>query len=424
MPRILIVESDRTSRQFTTESLERAGYTVSQASTARDALARCHASLPDLVVLDLILQDGTGIEVLQELKALWPWLPVIISTAYPEIRSVVESMRRGALDYLVKPVDAEALAETCRAALPNTPPMTEPTSSPKAPVELIGESEATQNLREAVQRIARSHATAILITGEPGVGKQRTARAIHAAGARAGSPFLVLDCHVIPTERIEGEMFGRPGLLQVARDGVLVLDGIEQLPHSVQIRLSRFLEPSQAQQRRPLMIGLGERDLEDEIASGRVLEPFGAQLRRLRLPLLPLQKRSEDILPLARHFLKVSGAALGRPFEGFTPDAEDRLLAMTWPGNVRQLEHVIERICLMTSTPWIGSEHLALAEETPPPPWAPTGAPRSLPEVVGAYIEHVVAVTGGNKARAARMLGISRETLRAKLRNPGTGEIT
>lgn len=422
MSRILIVESDRASRQLTTEGLEHAGYSVTQASTARDALARCHASLPDLVLLDLILSDGTGIELLQELKALWPWLPVIISTAYPEIRSVVESMRRGALDYVVKPVDPEALAEACRTALPTAPSTTGPTTTPRAPVELIGESEPTLNLREAVQRIARSQATVVLITGEPGTGKQRTARAIHAAGPRGASPFLLLDCQVIPTERIEGEVFGRPGLLQMARDGVLVLDGVEQLPHSAQTRLTRFLEPAQAQ-RRPLIIALSTHDLEDEIASGRLLDPFGAQLRRLRLPLLPLQKRPEDVLPLARHFLKTAGAALGRPFEGFTPDAEDRLIAMPWPGNVRQLKHVIERICLMTSSPWVGAEHLALAEEIPPPPWAPTGTPRPLPEVVEAYIEHVVAVTGGNKARAARMLGISRETLRTKLRNPGTAEV-
>jgi DNA-binding NtrC family response regulator len=411
---VLLVDDDAAAREALAELLGAAGYPVALAGSAAEARRVAEHGEPGLAVLDLVLPDGDGITLLEELRALWPGLPAIIVTGYVEPRSIVEAMRRGAVDYLGKPVDPEVFLSTCRGALGQRAPSAPP--EPPAPVEVLGASATAAALREALGRLARGRPQGALISGEAGVGKTWAAHAVHAGGGRRALPCLVFPCgrSYAPSAALFGPG-GAPargsgpggGLLAAAAGGTIVLDDVDRLEPGVAARLLEWIQ--QAPAPAPLLIGLVE--------PGAAETPLMAWLGRARLELPPLRERREDILPLARAFLAEAGSAGGRRGDGFSPRAEEALLGHAWPGNVRELREVVSRAARGAPRGPLRPEHVAAGLEpaAPAAPWSPGRPPRPLREVTDAYIDHVLALTGGNKTRAARLLGVARETLRTRM---------
>lgn len=403
---ILVVDDDPVARRLLTDSLGRVGYTVVAAATAEDARKRAGDEEPALAILDLVLPDGDGIELLGQLRGLWPALPAIVVTAYVEPRSIVEAMRRGAVDYLAKPIDPDVLLSTCRAALARRPaPVPLPAAGKTSGPAIVGASPETWRIRETLERLAKSRASGALVVGDHGVGKTFLAHVLHAAGVRRSAPCLLLPCTrtMAPGLALFGSVVGS-GLLAASGGGTVVLDDVERLDEATQTALVQWMD-SQRGASAPMLIGLTT----DAGASGALV----AWLGRARIDVAPLAARTADIVPLARHFVTTAAARHSRAFAGFTTAAEHRLLAHTWPGNVQELMTTMERVAA-TAAGTIQPEHLALAEGAAAPAWVAAGEPRPLREIEDAYIDHVIAVTGGNKTRAAQLLGIARETLRSR----------
>jgi DNA-binding NtrC family response regulator len=393
---VLVVDPDPAARRALVLALERAGRPAVGAGSAREARAADRP--PALAVLEIVLPDGDGLGLLDELRARWPGLAAVVVTRYPEPRSIVEAMRRGALDYLSKPVDVELLLPFCRA-LPAAG-----ASPADAPVALAGDSPAMARLRDEVARLARGRLASVLIAGPDGAGKSWCARALHAAGARAGRPLLPYACrgaHAPGPALLGPAGPGTGGLLDAAAGGTLVLDDVDRLEPEVAAALLGRLE---AEEGRTLVAGLTVRPEAD----GPLLRWLG----RVRLHLPPLAERPEDVLPLARAIL--GARPDGRP--PLTPGAEARLAGRAWPGHAAELAALLERARALAGEAPVGAEHLdAALAGTALPPWAPGGAVRPLREVTQAYIGHALAQARGNRSRAARMLGVSRETLRVRL---------
>ncbi|MBI3637813.1 MAG: sigma-54-dependent Fis family transcriptional regulator [Candidatus Rokubacteria bacterium] len=407
-----MVDDDPVARRMLSDSLGRVGYTVVAAATAEDARKRAGDEEPALAILDLVLPDGDGIELLGQLRGLWPAMSAIVVTAYVEPRSIVEAMRRGAVDYLAKPIDPDVLLSTCRAALARRP-----AAAPAAPagkgnaVALVGASPEIARIRETLERLNKTRAAGALIVGDHGVGKTFLAHALHAAGVRRGAPCLLLPYTrtMAPGLALFGSVAGS-GLLAASGGGTVVLDDVERLDETTQTALVQWME-SQRGSAAPMLIGLTT----DAGAGG----PLVAWLGRARIDVPPLAARTADILPLARHFVTIAATRHGRSFAGFTAAAEHRLLAHTWPGNAQELMTTMERVAA-TAAGTIQPEHLALSEGAAAPAWVAVGEPRPLREIEDAYIDHVIAVTGGNKTRAAQLLGIARETLRSRTLSKAT----
>jgi DNA-binding NtrC family response regulator len=405
--RILVVDDDPVVRRHLTDTLGRAAYTVVAAGTAAEALRLAADAEPALAILDLVLPDGDGIELLGQLRASWPALPAIIVTAYVEPRSIVEAMRRGALDYLGKPLDADVLLSTCRAALARRPAVAAAAAEPAPEVVIVGGSPDIARIRDTIGRLARTRTVGALVSGEAGVGKTFLAHALHTAGHRRQGPCLPYPCAeaLAPATALFGGAGTPSGLLAVGSGGTVILDDVDQLDEGLQTAVVDWMERNRGAA--PLLIGT------TRLTPGA--GPLVAWLGRAHVEVPPLRDRTADILPLAQHFLTAAGGRLGRAFSRCAPDAEHRLIAHHWPGNARELREVMERVAQSVPGGAVRGEHLALLSTEPVAAWLPTGEPRPLREIEDAYIDHVIALARGNKTRAAQLLGIARETLRSRL---------
>jgi DNA-binding NtrC family response regulator len=385
---------------------------VAGAATVAEARRFAENEEPGLAVIDLVVPDGDGITLLGQLRAAWPAMPAIILTGYVEPRSIVEAMRRGAVDYLTKPVDPDVFLSTCRTALARRQ---RPSVATRAePLPILGQSAPTARVRDAVQRLARSRPAGVLIAGEDGVGKTWIAKALHAGSARRTAPCLAYACADGYQPAVD--LFGvagttASGLLAGAHGGSVILDDVDALSSDVQLQFLALSEG--APPGAPLLIGLTR--------GANATGPLLGWLGRAIIEIAPLRDRTTDVLPLAGHFLTERGAALGRRFDGFTRLAEQHLLRHPWPGNVHELREVVRRAATLAAGGSVQPEHLQLGGQAAAlPPWAATGDPRPLREIEEAYIDHVLAVTRGNKTRAARLLGVARETLRTRMRSRAT----
>jgi DNA-binding NtrC family response regulator len=442
--RILLVDDDDTLRETLADVLGR-DYLVVQAGDAASALSQARAQAFDLVLLDLRLPDGNGLDVLRQLHELDDRLLVVVMTAYPEVRTAVSALKAGAYDYLNKPFDLDDLrglvgraletrrlrseVERLRAAVP----------APARLEGMIGDSPAFLAMTEITRRIAAAARTPVLIRGESGTGKERIAQAIHGLSTRAAGPWVTLNCSAIAEGLLESEMFGhekgaftdavasKRGLLELADGGTLFLDEIGDLSLALQPKLLRVIETQSFRRvggQRELRVDVRfvaatNRDLKELIRQGRFREDLYYRLNVAGIDVPPLRARREDILPLARHFLGEAAGVMGLREDDIEPAAETRLMNYAWPGNVRELRNVMERALILSGGAAIRAEHLPKELCSAVPCLARQGVdvPFALTDLEKQHIQRVLEHTKGNKTRAAELLGITRLTLRNKLKH-------
>jgi DNA-binding NtrC family response regulator len=374
---ILVVDDERSLRDFLTILLEQEGYEVTTAETVAGGIEKVLDTHFDLVMCDLKLPDGSGLEVLETARRQQVDCPFIIITAHTTPQHALDAMRAGAAEYLSKPFNVDDLKLILAKLLAED---SEAESSPDVP-DFIGSSPAIRRILEMVPRLAATPST-VLITGESGTGKELLARAIHAFSEHANGPFLTINCGALPEGLLESELFGHVrgaftgavsdhgGLFADAEGGTLLLDEIGELTPPTQVKLLRVLQERRV---RPVggsgeikvnvrVLAATNRDLESAVKEGIFREDLFYRLNVLHLHLPPLRQRFEDLPDLARHFVERTCASFGLPAKRLTPDALRVIQAHPWPGNVRELENVIERTVALEATEIISSgslpEHL------------------------------------------------------------------
>jgi DNA-binding NtrC family response regulator len=440
---ILVVDDDAAMRDYLREELEHERFRVETAASGRTGIERVRQGGIDLVVSDVKMPDLDGLDLLREVREVHPAPSVITITAFGSIDTAIRAVKLGAFDYITKPFEIEQLVLVIEKALSELALRSE-VARLRAEVarnirfdNIIGRSRAMQEVFALVQRVAASQAS-VLITGESGTGKELVARAIHAHSPRSAHPFVAVNCAAIPETLLESDLFGykrgaftdaradRPGLFVEAAGGTLFLDEIGELPLPLQPKLLRVLQEREV---RPLgankaervdvrVLAATNRQLDKRLKEGRFREDLFYRLNVIHLALPPLRERSEDVLPLAEHFLARSAQRAGKRLRGFKESAKKILLGYSWPGNVRELENVIERAVALAEGEIVTPEDLPPAMRDRKNQDRITTALAqglTLDELEREYIQRVLEAEGGNKTRAAQRLGLDRKTLYRKL---------
>ncbi|NPV04120.1 MAG: sigma-54-dependent Fis family transcriptional regulator [Syntrophaceae bacterium] len=448
---ILVVDDDYAHRTMLKALLSGWGYEVREADDGAAAVESVGKEPLDLVLMDIRMVRVSGIEALEAIRRFNPALPVILMTAYASVETAVEALKKGAYDYLTKPLDFDELRLSLERALEHTHLreenrlLRESLGARFDRGNLIGRSAAMTRLLDLVAQVAPSEAT-VLISGESGTGKEMIAGAIHANSPRSRGPFIRINCAAITETLLESELFGhekgaftgadrrKEGKFRQADGGTIFLDEVSEMSLGMQVKLLRVL-----QEREFTRVG-GEdlirvdvrvlaatnRDLLKFVAEGRFREDLFYRLNVVNLRVPALRERREDIPLLAQHFLKLFAEKNRKPLQGFTPRAMDRLLRYPWPGNVRELMNTIERGVVLCRADILDEQDVApvLEAETVP---AAAGQAADAPAVTDASLEalekaavlRTLEETGGNKSEAARRLGITRRTLHLKLKKYG-----
>jgi two-component system, NtrC family, response regulator AtoC len=453
-PGLLIVDDESSLRFSLGEWARDAGFRPLEARAGREALAALREQPVDAVLLDLKLGDEDGMQVLRQLREQDGALPVIMLTGHGTIEHAVRATRLGAYDFMLKPPDLDHLGVVLRRALEHarlTREVEHLRSGARADQKLFGQSSGLKRALLHLDKVARSDTATVLLQGETGSGKELMARYLHAQSARAAGPFVDLNCSAIPEQLLESQLFGhekgaftdakhfRKGLFDLANGGTMLLDEIGEMPPQLQSKLLRVLETRSFRRVGGhgditvdvRVVAATHRDLKKLVAEGRFREDLYFRLNVVPVDMPPLRQRVEDIGLLAEHFVARICGELGRPAARLQAEALRALEAYAWPGNVRELKNVIERVLLLEAEDEIRLEHLppeitargpAPFEDAPHP--FPPGVVRPLAEIERLAIEHALQVCGGNKTRAAELLGISRQTLRSKLKDDGAGDDT
>ncbi|WP_297527669.1 sigma-54-dependent transcriptional regulator [Thiohalobacter sp.] len=398
----------------------------------------------DLCLTDMRLPDGTGIDILEHIQATRPELPVAVITAYGSMESAVQALKAGAFDFVSKPVDLQMLRRLVHTALKLSDTAEFPQRDRRSRDELIGDAPAMQKIRSTIAKLARSQAP-VYISGESGTGKELVARLIHAKGPRADQPFIAVNCGAIPAELMESEFFGhrkgsftgatadKEGLFQAAQGGTLFLDEVADLPLHMQVKLLRAIQekavrPIGAQREVPVdvrILSATHRDLGELVKEGGFRQDLYYRLNVIELRVPPLRERPGDIPRLAEHLLERLAAA-GNPRARLAPDAVAALQAYAFPGNVRELENILERALTLCEGDTIGAGDLHLpggGTEAPAPAIAspPDDVPLEdyLDQVEREAILRALEKTNQNKTAAAKLLGITFRALRYRLKKLG-----
>jgi DNA-binding NtrC family response regulator len=442
MDSVLVIDDEKNIRALLAKVLAQDQVEVYSAGTGAEGMQMADEHEPDLVLLDLRLPDTSGLEVLRSLKVRHPDAIVIMMTAFGQVESAVEAIKSGATDYLEKPFDrleklrmavGRALEES--RALREIHRLRELQEKRSGGDRLVGESASTRGLRDMIRQLAASEAQTILVQGESGTGKELVARALHYGSARRDLPLIEVNCAAIPETLFESELFGhekgaftdakagKKGLMELADRGTLFLDEVSEMSAGSQAKFLRCLQERVFKRvggTRDIkvdvrVIAATNRPLEQLVKEGRFREDLYYRLNVIPITLLPLRERRDDILPLARHFLAEYDAAFHKSIRAFAPEAERPLQAYAWPGNVRELKNLIERLVLLGSSERIEAADLP-SPFAAPPPAVPSGTDelQTLDDLERSYILRVVERVG-NKSKAARILGISRQTLRRKV---------
>ena len=428
---ILVVEDDPDLREALSDTLTLSRYRVHTAVDGENAIALLREHAVGLVITDVQMPNMNGITLLHEIKSRWPHLPVLLMTAYGVISQAVEAMREGACNYMVKPFDvSDLLTQVARYMLPVS----------------FGEGDAVMDdpqsseLFSLALRVAGTPAT-VMISGDSGTGKEVLARFIHRHSPRAEQPFVAINCAAIPDNLLEATMFGyekgaftgatqaQAGKFEQAQGGTLLLDEISEMPLALQAKLLRVLQEREVERvggskAIPLdvrIIATTNRDMQVEVAKGGFREDLYYRLNVFPLKILPLRERKQDILPLARRFLNDMASAMGRGGLRLDTASEQAMLDYGWPGNVREMENVIQRAVILAPAEVVKPEHLHL----PSRPAAKVngeadrnddeGSAQDLKSLEKAHIMTTLASVNGSRKLAAQKLGMSERTLRHKL---------
>jgi nitrogen regulation protein NR(I) len=475
MPKLLVVDDEPNlvysiEKTFRSDTLDVLG-----AQTGRQAIELAKRAQPDVVILDVRLTDMSGLDVFDRIREIDPRLPVIIVTAHAATETAIEAMKRGAYEYLVKPIDVPHLRELVHRALElsrfrHVPTVFNEAQAPSAgdgdetsgaAERIVGQSAAMQEVYKAIGRVAPSDVT-VLITGESGTGKELVARALWQHSGRADKAFLAVNCAAIPETLLESELFGhekgaftgaerrRIGRFEQANGGTLFLDEIGDMSAGTQAKLLRVLQEQcfervggeETIRTDVRLLAATNKDLEKEVAARRFRSDLFFRLNVFSIHLPPLRQRQEDIPLLTDHIVRLLARSLGRRVQSIVPEVRERLAKYDWPGNVRQLQSVLKYAiirapgevltldCLPENLLQPGSEQQrSKAEASLPDVAARTAAllhagesdlyRQLIPEIDRTILDVVLRHVKGNQVQASALLGISRTTLRAKLKDLG-----
>jgi nitrogen regulation protein NR(I) len=461
---VLIVDDEMNIRRVLAAMLKRDGYEVTTAADGEQALAVLQRTPVHVVVTDLVMPKVGGMELLRRVGADYPDVPVILITAHGSVDSAVAALKAGAFDYVTKPFEQDELrkviAKAARAHDLERQNVHEGAAEADRP-PLVGTSPAMRIIYDMVARVADSPST-VLITGESGTGKELVAKALHRGSSRRDKPLIKVYCAAIPKDLVESELFGyekgaftgavgaKPGRFELADGGTLFLDEIGEIPVEIQVKLLRALQESEFERVGGIktlkvdvrLVAATNRDLKALIAEGRFREDLYYRLAVVPIALPPLRERREDVPALVRHFVEKYDRRLGKRVEGVTEEALQLLMAYAWPGNIRELENLMERSVLFADGPLIEASSLpdALRERgaAAPVPIAAVGPLGAIAAPSGASMKEIVRQaqmelereligraleeTGGNVTRAAKRLQISRKSLQVKMKELGLRE--
>jgi len=428
---ILLVEDDASVRTTIVTFLELEGFQVEAVSNTREAISRLAERGYPLIISDIYVDDKTGIDVLMAAKQQDPDCSVILMSARGTMETVMAATRNGAFDYLAKPFELDTLLEAVRRALNAREPGDAEAEAEELPEsEMVGSSAGMVEIYKTVSRVAPTDAT-VIIEGETGTGKELIARMIHRFSNRSAHPFVPVDCAAIPAALLESELFGsmkgaftgaerdRVGVFEAANKGTVFLDEIGDIDAAFQVKLLRFLQEREI---RPVgsarekkvdvrVVAATNRDLQKMVEEGKFREDLWFRLNVVRLTLPPLRERRGDVALLTHYFLNKYNGRYNRDVR-LTESGLKALKDFTWPGNVRQLQHLVERLTILAPNDRIDAEAVQDAISAMEPGGA---AGETLAETESDQIRRVLAATGGNKSRAAAILGIERKTLYRKL---------
>ncbi len=443
----LIVEDDEGLRGSLEKSLARRGHEVLGASMLSEAGRMLHQRKIDLVLLDIRLPDGSGLDFLGKARDLDEEILVIVMTAFPEVKTAVRAMKLGARDFIVKPFELEELHLTVERAIEgrelrrDVRRLQRETAAFGDTTEILGESPAIERVRDETRLVAEADMP-VLVVGETGTGKELVADLIHRLSFRCDGPLIKVNCSAFSEQILESELFGhekgaftdakeaRAGLFEMCDGGSLFLDEISEMRPGLQAKLLRVVEGQAFRRvggRREIqtnvrVIAATNRDLQARIRSGSFREDLYYRLNAFQITVPPLRARGTDMVLLARFFLQRSATALRKGTLHLTPQAEEILLAYEWPGNVRELRNVVERAAILCKTGEIAGKHLPgdfqVSAFLRRHAAKGSGVMPSLAQIERRYVEHVVERADGNLSEAARILGIARNTLKARIRSP------
>ena len=443
--RILIVDDEANARAALSEILRDDGYATETAADGFKALGKLEEFVPDVILTDLKMPGLDGIAFMEKARAAAPGAVFVVMTAFGTIQSAVAAVKKGAENYLTKPLDFEALAAVIERAMEKARLLQEARQlrdrlrERNAFGHIVTSDPKMKELLELVEQVGPSRAS-VLITGESGTGKELIAEAIHAASPRAKKPFVRLHCAALAESLLESELFGhergaftgavtrREGRFKQADGGTLFLDEIGEIPGGTQVKLLRFLQErefervggNETQKVDVRIIAATNRNLTAEIAKGSFREDLYYRLNVVAVELPPLRERKGDIAGLASFFLRRYAAENGRTIDGFTDDALARLGAYSWPGNVRELENVIERAVVLCNDSRIEVKNL-------PPTLVPQAEREGTPPIPGSTIQDLeryailktLEACGGSTSKAAMILGVSTRKIQYKLHEYG-----
>ena len=450
--RILVADDDRSMCELLQAGLARRGFEVSWRTDATAALAAISEGDFDVIVTDLNMPGVNGLELCERVTANRPDVPVVVITAFGSLDTAVAAIRAGAYDFITKPFEMDGLRLTLDRAVQHhrlrdeVKRLRQAVTESRGFGEILANSPLMRRVLDLVNRAAESDATA-LITGESGTGKELVARALHQHSRRHDGPFVAVSCAAMPEALLESELFGhvrgaftdartpRTGLLLQANGGTLLLDEIGDMPLGLQPKLLRAIEdrrlrPLGENTERPFDVRLvcaTNRDLEADIEENRFRADLFYRINVIHVELPPLRERDGDVLPLAQHFVQHFSRAAAKPVTGVSTAAAERLLAYTWPGNVRELRNCIERAVALTRFEEIAVEDLPekvqnYRQSRVVVDLDDTAHLASMEEVERRYILRVLEAAGGQRTKAAQILGLDRKTLYRKLERWGVSE--
>jgi two-component system response regulator AtoC len=447
---VLLVDDDAAITTVLASLLKQAGFSTLTASSGAEALALLEKQPVEVVVTDLRMPGLDGMTLLRKIVRGWPDVPVLVLSAHGTVALAVDAMKLGAADFLTKPFDRDEVLFVIKKALAASG-RAESAQPCEAPFSPLSASAAMAEVKDTIRRSATSSAT-VLILGESGVGKEVVARSIHEASSRRDKPFIKINCAAFPETLFESELFGyekgaftgaqqrKPGRIELAHGGSLLLDEIGDLPLTTQVKLLRVIQAKEVERlggTQPTKVDVRffaatHQDLSQRVDDGKFRQDLFYRLNVIRVLVPPLRERPEDIALLARHFVQTSATSNGRTGFYLDDGALRLLLTLSWPGNVRQLENFMERLVVLSDGPGIAQadverelardlQRVSASRNSSPSPIEPR-LESQRKDAERKAISEALQRAAGNRSLAARLLGISRRTLYTKLSELGVGE--